>query len=62
VNPEPISTARPDGLPADHDQDYTFGRPAVTYLAMREVVRLTIFRSKLKEWPIGGIDLDDAAA
>jgi hypothetical protein len=63
VNPEPISTARQDGPPADYDQAYTFGRPAVTYLAPREVVRLTIFRSKHKDRRFDdGVDSDAAAA
>lgn len=34
---------------ADRDQTYTWGRPASTYLAPREVVRLTIVRSRLEE-------------
>ena len=31
------------------DAPYTFGRPASTYLAPREIVRLTILRSKVRE-------------
>jgi hypothetical protein len=62
VNPEPDTTLRYDGPPGDHDQDYTFGRPPVTYLAPRQVVRLTILRSKLSERPFDGIDSDAAAA
>jgi hypothetical protein len=31
------------------DAPYTFGRPASTYLAPREIVRLTILRSKMRE-------------
>jgi hypothetical protein len=62
VNPEHISTARQDGPPADYDQAYTFGRPTVSYLTLREVVRVTIFRSKLRERPFDGVDSDAAAA
>jgi hypothetical protein len=35
--------------PAGVDAPYTFGRPASTYLAPREIVRLTILRSKVRE-------------
>ena len=38
--PEPVGTT---------DLPYTFGRPASTYLAPREIVRLTILRSKLRD-------------
>jgi hypothetical protein len=31
------------------DWPYTFGRPASTYLSPREIVRLTILRSRLRE-------------
>jgi hypothetical protein len=31
------------------DWPYTFGRPASTYLSPREIVRLTILRSRLHE-------------
>ena len=63
VNPEPISSAAcRDSAPAEYDQAYTFNRPAVTYLALRQVVRLTIFRSKLKERPVDGMDSHAAAA
>jgi hypothetical protein len=34
---------------ADHDQPYTWGRPPTTYLPYRQVVRLTILRSKLED-------------
>lgn len=33
--------------PAVYDEPYTFGRPPATYLAVREIVRLTILRSRL---------------
>jgi hypothetical protein len=32
----------------DHDQPYTWGRPPTTYLTYRQLVRLTILRSKLE--------------
>ena len=35
--------------PSSVDAPYTFGRPASTYLAPREIVRLTILRSKMRE-------------
>ena len=35
--------------PTGFDAPYTFGRPASTYLAAREIVRLTILRSKVRE-------------
>jgi hypothetical protein len=31
------------------DWPYTFGRPASTYLSPREIVRLTILRSRLRD-------------
>jgi hypothetical protein len=31
-----------------HDEPYTWGRRPDTYLAPREIVRLTIFRSRLR--------------
>jgi len=56
MNPQPTQTAqsdassRPDNDPpgGDHDFPYTWGRPATTYLTYRQVVRLTILRSKLE--------------
>ena len=48
VNPEDASpTSRQPGT-ADCDQPYTWGRPPATYLAFRQIVRLTILRSKLQ--------------
>jgi hypothetical protein len=43
------SSPTPDQQAQDaaHDQPYTFGRPTLTYLSVREVVRLTILHSKL---------------
>jgi hypothetical protein len=35
--------------PTSVDAPYTFGRPSSTYLAPREIVRLTILRSKVRE-------------
>lgn len=49
MNPEPISYSPHDSEAADHDEPYTWGRTPGTYLSEREIVRLTIFRSRLKE-------------
>src|SRR5690348_16800844 len=43
----------------DHDQAYTFGRPPSTYLAPREMARLLILRSQLREHQ--SVDLADRA-
>ena len=53
MNPQPVqpdATVRPADDPpgADHDYVYTWGRPPTTYLTYRQVVRLTILRSKLE--------------
>jgi len=47
---QPSASARPhnDAGGGDHDFPYTWGRPATTYLTYRQVVRLTILRSKLE--------------
>jgi hypothetical protein len=47
---QPDATANPttDPAGADHDAPYRWGRPPTTYLAYRQVVRLTILRSKLE--------------
>jgi hypothetical protein len=34
---------------ADHDQPYTWARPADTYLSPREIARLLVYRSRLQE-------------
>jgi hypothetical protein len=34
---------------ADFDQVYIWGRPAATYLAPRQIVRLMILRSRLED-------------
>jgi len=34
---------------SDYDQVYFWGRPAATYLAPRQIVRLTIMRSRLED-------------
>jgi hypothetical protein len=34
---------------ADYDQVYMWGRPAATYLAPRQIVRLMILRSRLDD-------------
>ncbi len=47
MSPEPTRVPQPDSLAAAYDEPYTFGRPSATYLAVREIVRLTILRSKL---------------
>jgi hypothetical protein len=39
---------------ADHDQPYTWARPAATYLSPREIARLMLYRSHLQE---PGVDL-----
>jgi hypothetical protein len=54
VNPTPansetsVQPLNNDLAGADHDQPYTWGRPPTTYLTYRQVVRLTILRSKLE--------------
>jgi hypothetical protein len=48
MNTEPAST-RSQNTETSFDQQYTWGRPASTYLSPREVVRLTIIRSRLLE-------------
>jgi hypothetical protein len=50
MNQEQTSAQRriePSG--SGFDAPYTFGRPASTYLAPRQIVRLTILRSKMRE-------------
>jgi hypothetical protein len=49
VEPEAASRLVADPPGGDHDQPYTWGRPPITYLAYRQVVRLTILRSKLED-------------
>jgi hypothetical protein len=48
---EPEAAPRPvvDPPGGDHDQPYTWGRPPITYMNYRQVVRLTILRSKLED-------------
>ena len=46
MSPEPTSAPRHQP-PAVYDEPYMFARPPATYLAVREIVRLTILRSKL---------------
>jgi hypothetical protein len=50
--------------PTGVDAPYTFGRPATTYLAPREVVRLTILRSRVREarLQIEALPVDQAEA
>ena len=47
---QPNTSAQPHADPpgGDHDFPYTWARPATTYLTYRQVVRLTILRSKLE--------------
>jgi hypothetical protein len=46
---QPETSARPAGeSTGDYDQNYTWGRPPTSYLNYRQVVRLTILRSKLE--------------
>jgi hypothetical protein len=53
-NPTPANSETTTTQPAvdppggDHDQRYTWGRPPTTYMSYRQVVRLTILRSKLE--------------
>ena len=46
---EPISIPQPIPGSTDYDAPYTWGRPPSTYLAFRQIVRLTILRSRLRE-------------
>jgi hypothetical protein len=45
----PESKTSPALETADCDLPYTWGRPPSTYLALREVARLMILRSRLDE-------------
>jgi hypothetical protein len=47
MNQDQTAHRRPE--PTGIDEPYTFGRPASTYLAPREMARLTILRSKVRE-------------
>ena len=47
MSPEPTSPPRHNSPKATYDEPYTCGRPPASYLAVREIVRLTILRSKL---------------
>ena len=49
MNLEPIRFQHRTEPRGPEDQPYTFGRPAATYLAPREIVRLTILRSKVRD-------------
>jgi hypothetical protein len=53
MNPQPVkpeASVQPatDPQGADHDMPYTWGRPLTVYLTYRQVVRLTILRSRLE--------------
>jgi hypothetical protein len=49
MSPDSNQTQRDAQPKLGVDVPYTFGRPASTYLAPRQIVRLTILRSKLHE-------------
>jgi hypothetical protein len=49
VEPEAASRPVADPPGGDHDQPYTWGRSPTTYLTYRQMVRLTILRSKLED-------------
>jgi hypothetical protein len=51
MNQQQGTSPEREGSAADHDQPYTWGRTADTYLAPREVARIMIFRSKLTDRP-----------
>ena len=40
---------QPGRTESDFDQNYVWGRPAATYLAPRQIVRLMILRSRLDD-------------
>jgi hypothetical protein len=48
IQPAPASHPAPVS-DASYDQPYTWGRPPLTYLNYRQVVRLTILRSRLED-------------
>jgi hypothetical protein len=55
MNPQPAQSETDTNVPpasdppgGDHDQPYTWGRPTTTYLNYRQIVRLTILRSKIE--------------
>jgi hypothetical protein len=48
VEPEAAPQPIDDSPGGDHDQPYTWNRPPTTYMTYRQVVRLTILRSKLE--------------
>ena len=49
MNADSASTPARTDSAADYDQSYAWGRTPSTYLAPRQVVRLTILRSHLGE-------------
>jgi len=53
MNPQSIQPATSEHpAPASdvsYDQPYTWGRPPLTYMNYRQVVRLTILRSRLED-------------
>jgi hypothetical protein len=55
---EPTRAPDRDSPAAAHDEPYTFDRPPGTYLATREIVRLMILRSRLRERSVAGTSRD----
>jgi hypothetical protein len=49
MNPETTGSAQRPAQKTSVDMPYAFGRPLTTYLAPRQIVRLTILRSKLRD-------------
>jgi hypothetical protein len=49
MNTEPLAYPARERAAADHDEPYTWARPAGTYLSPREIARLLLFRSHLLE-------------
>ena len=49
MNSEISQSAQEPARALGVDQPYTFGRPLSTYLAPRQIVRLTILRSRLRD-------------
>lgn len=49
MRPEPTHAPQRDSRADSYDESYRCGRPPGTYLATREIVRLMILRSKLRE-------------
>ena len=50
MRPEPTGAPECHSRVPGYDEAYTFGRPPATYLMLREIARLMILRSKLRDW------------